>query len=56
MGIDGRKTSRSNQGIAVSVWDMDVCLRISVTLCKAEIDDMDGILVRVKSYQDIVGL
>jgi hypothetical protein len=59
MGIDGRKSSRSNQGIAVLVWDMDVRLRISVTLCKAKIDDMDGILVRVKSNdsnQDIVGL
>lgn len=56
MGIDGRKSSWSNQGIAVSEWHMDVRLRISVTLCKAEIDDMDGKLVRVKSYQNIVGL
>lgn len=56
MGIDGRKSSRSNHGKAVSVWDMDVRLRISVKLCKAEIDDVDGLLVRVKSDQDIVGL
>lgn len=56
MGIDGRKSSRSNQGIAVLVWHVDMRLRISVTLCKAEIDDMDGILVRGKSYQNIVGL
>ena len=56
MGIDGCKSSRSNQGIAVSVWDMDVCLWISVTLCKAEIDDMDGKLVQANSYQNIVGL
>jgi hypothetical protein len=56
MGIDGRKSSRSDQGIAVSVWHMDVRLRISETLCKAEIDDMDGILVWGESYQNIVGL
>jgi hypothetical protein len=49
MGIDGHKSSRSNQGMAVSVWDMDVCLRILVTLCKAKIDDVDGILVQVES-------
>lgn len=56
MGIDGCKSSSSNQRIAVSVGDMDVCLRISESLGKAEINDVDSILVRVESNQDIVGL
>ena len=42
--------------MAVLAGDMDVCLRISILLRKAEINDMDGILVRVESNQDIVGL
>jgi hypothetical protein len=56
MGIYGRKSSSSNQGIAVLARDMDVCLRILILLRKAKINDMDGILVRVESNQDIVGL
>ena len=54
MGIYGCISSSSNQGIAVLAGDMDVCLPISILLRKVEIDDMDGILLRVKSNQDIV--
>ena len=56
MGIDGRKSSRSNQGIPVSVWDMDMGLWISVSLRKAEINDVGGMLVRIESNQDILRL
>jgi hypothetical protein len=56
MGIDGRKSSRSNQGIAISVWDMDMGLWIPESLRKAKINDVGGILVRIGSNQDIFRL
>jgi hypothetical protein len=46
MGVDAHVSSSSTETLTLTVWDVLLRLGISVLLCHAEIDDMDGWWVR----------
>lgn len=56
MSVDGCITSSSCQVFVLTVWNVEVGLRITVFLCQSEVDDIDLISTLPYSHQEVVRL
>ena len=56
MSIDGCITGSSRQILVLTVWNVEVRLRVTVFLCQSEVDDVDLISTLPNSHQEIVWL
>ena len=55
MGIDGSITGGSSQVLVLSVWDVEVRLRITVLLRQTEINHVDLISPLADAHKKVVG-
>jgi len=56
MGIDGGVTGGTGQVLVLTVWDVEVRLRVTVFLSQPEVDDIDLIPTLANAHQEVVGL
>ena len=56
MGIDGCITGSPRQILVLTVWNVEVSLRVAVFLCQSEVDDIDLISTLSNPHQEVVRL
>lgn len=56
MSVDGCITGSPRQVLVLTVWDMEVSLRVAVFLCQSEVDDIDLISTLANPHQEVVRL
>ena len=56
MSVDGRITGSSGQVLVLTVWNVEVRLRVTVFLCQSKVDDVDLISTLPNPHQEIVRL
>jgi hypothetical protein len=56
MSVDRSVPGGTSQVLILSVWDMKVCLGVSVLLGKTEINHIDLVSTPADSHEEIVGL
>ena len=56
MSVDGCITGSPRQVLVLTVWDMEVSLRVTVFLCQSEVDDIDLISTLANPHQEVVRL
>lgn len=56
MSVDGCITGSPRQVLVLTVWDMEVRLRVTVFLCQSEVDDIDLIPTLANPHQEVVRL
>ena len=56
MGVDGRITSGSRQVFVLTIWYVEVGLRVAVLFCQSKVDDIDLISTLSDSHQEVVRL
>lgn len=56
MSVDGRITGSSRQVLVLTVWNVEVRLRVTVFLCQSEVDDVDLIPTLPNPHQEVVRL
>ena len=54
--VDGSITSRASQVLVLSVWDVEVRLRVAVLLGQTEVNNVDLVTTLANSHQEVVGL
>lgn len=54
--VDGGITSRTRQILVLTIWDVEVRLRVPVLLGQTEVDDVDLISPLANPHQEVVGL
>jgi hypothetical protein len=55
MGVDRGVTSSTSEILVLSVWDMEVGLRVTEFLCQAKINDVDLVAPLSDAHQKVVG-
>ena len=56
MRIDGGISGRAGQVLVLTIRDVEVCLRVTVLLGQAEVDDVDLIASLADAHEEVVGL
>ena len=56
MSIDGCVTGSSSQVLVLTVWNVEMRLRVTIFLCQSKVDDIDLISTLPNSHQEIVRL
>ena len=56
MGVDRSVSSSSRQVFVLSVWDVQVCLRVTVFLGETKVNDVDLVAAFADTHQEVVGL
>lgn len=56
MGVDGGITSGTRQVLVLSVWDVEVSLRVTVLLRQTKVDNIDLVATLANTHQEVVGL
>lgn len=56
MSVDGCITGSSRQVLVLTVWNVEVSLRVTVFLCQSKVDDIDLISTLANSHQEVVRL
>jgi hypothetical protein len=56
VGVDGSVTGSTSQVLVLSVWDVEVCLRITVLLGQTEIDHVDLVATLANAHEEVVRL
>lgn len=56
MSIDGCITGSSRQVLVLTVWNVEVSLRVTVFFCQSKVDDIDLISTLANSHQEVVRL
>ena len=56
MSIDGGITSRSSQVLIFTVWDVEMCLWVSVFLGKTKVDNVYLVASLSNTHQEVVWL
>ena len=56
MSVDGRITGGSCQVLVLTIWYVEVSLRVAVFFCQSKVDDIDLISTLSNSHQEVVRL
>ena len=56
MGVDGRITSSTSEVLVLTVWDVEVRLRVAVLLGQTKVDDIDLVATLADAHQEVVWL
>ena len=56
MSVDGRITGGSRQVFVLTIWDVEVSLRVAVFFGQSKVDDIDLISTLSNSHQEVVRL
>lgn len=56
MGVNGCITGSSRQVLVLTVWNVEVSLRVTVFLCQSKVDDIDLVSTLANSHQEVVRL
>ena len=56
MSVDGRITCGSRQVLVLTIWYVEVSLRVAVFLCQSKVDDIDLISTLSNSHQEVIRL
>ena len=56
MSVDGRITGGSRQVLVLTIWYVEVRLRVAVFFCQSKVDDIDLISTLSNSHQEVVRL
>lgn len=56
MSVDTSVTSSTRQVLVLTVWDVEVRLRVTVLLSKTEVDHVDLVAPLSDAHQEVVGL
>lgn len=56
MGVDGRITGGSRQVFVLTIWYVEVGLRVAVLFRQSKVDDIDLISTLSNSHQEVVRL
>jgi hypothetical protein len=56
MGVDGGVTGSASQVLVLTVWDVEMSLRVAVLLGKTEIDHVDLVSTLSNPHQEVIRL
>lgn len=56
MGVNTSVTCSTRQVLVLTVWDVEMCLWVTVLLSKTKVDDVDLVASLSNAHQEIVGL
>lgn len=56
VGVDTGITGGTSKVLVLSVWDVEVCLGVTVLLGETEIDDVDLVSTLADAHEEVVGL
>lgn len=56
MSVDGSITGSSSQVLVLTVWDMEVSLRVAILLGQTEINDIDLVTTLADAHEEVIRL
>lgn len=56
VGIDGRVSGGTSQVLIFAVWDVKMCLWVTIFLCQTEVNYIDLVATLPDAHEKIVGL